>query len=126
MALRRPSTAGSASSTPLRRPSTADARSRASAASRRRPATPNPPSDAELLGRGSLSAATFDTTLVAARPRAKRPESAPKRAMKDQLQDPEMPYKCKLQRPRSATGVAGMDVGPVVFERKARALLKKI
>jgi len=124
--LRRPSTAGSAYSTPLRRPSTADARSRASAASRRRPATPNPPSDAELLGRGSLSAATFDTTLVAARPRAKRPESAPKRAMKDQLQDPEMPYKCKLQRPNSATGVAGMDVGPVVFERKARALLKKI
>jgi hypothetical protein len=46
--------------------------------------------------------------------------------MKDQLQDPEMPYKCKLQRPKSATGVAGMDVGPVVFERKARALLKKI
>ncbi|KAK7237834.1 actin binding protein [Aureococcus anophagefferens] len=79
-----------------------------------------------LLGRGSLSAATFDTTLVAAGPRAKRPESAPKRAMKDQLQDPEMPYKCKLQRPKSATGVAGMDVGPVVFERKARALLKKI
>ncbi|KAH8053848.1 hypothetical protein JL722_9328 [Aureococcus anophagefferens] len=87
--------------------------------------------DAEpAVGRGASAAAPVrgDLRHDARRggARAKRPESAPKRAMKDQLQDPEMPSKCKLQRPKSATGVAGMDVGPVVFERKARALLKKI
>ena len=74
-----------------------------------------------------MSSATFDTTVDAARPR-RRPESAPPRkSVKAQLADPDLPYRASFKRPKSATGgVPGMDVGPVVHHRKAKQLLRRI